>query len=239
MKWLPVILLLGAVGCATNPQDRQPSNPKEAAKINAQLGVQYMRQGQHDRALPKLQTALKQDPNLQQAHAAIALLYAAEGEVAKARAHYNRALTLDPVDSNTRNNYAAFLCGQGDTVTALAEFERVLKDKRYPTPEGVLTNAGVCARGIPDLARAEKYFRSALKRNSKHADALSQLALLNYERGQYLQTRAFLQRYEAVAAPTPEMLLLGLRTERELGDKAAAAAYAEKLRATYPDVPTN
>ncbi len=237
MNRFALVLLLGVVGCAT--QDRQPSDPKAAAKINAQLGVQYMRQGQNDRALPKLRTALEQDANLQEAHAAIALLYAADGEVAKARTHYNRALVLDPADSNTRNNYAAFLCGQGDTVSALAEFERVLKDRRYPAPENVLTNAGVCARGIPDLARAEKYFRSALKRNSKHADALSQLALLSFERGQFLQARAFLQRYEAVAPPTQETLLLGLRTERELGDKAAAAIYAEKLRATYPDVPTH
>ncbi len=238
-RWI-LIALLSLIGCA-NPQaqERTPSDPKEAAKVYAQLGIQYMAQGQYARALPKLKRALELEPALQEGHAAIALLYAGGGETAKARAHYLRALTLDSGDSATRNNYAAFLCNQGQTDDALAEFDRVLKDRRYPTPENVMTNAGICALRIPDAARAEKYLRAALKRNPRHAEALREMAAMSYERGEYLQARAFLQRYETVAQPTQETLLLGLRTERELGDKAAAARYAEKLRATYPDVPTD
>ena len=238
-RWLAVLLLTLAACANPQAQDRTPSDPKEAAKVNTQLGIQYMAQRQYARALPKLKRALELDPNLQQAHAAIALLYAGGGEAAKARTHYNRALLLDSGDSSTRNNYAAFLCDQGQVDDALAQFERVLQDKRYPAPENVLTNAGICAQRIPDAARAEKYFRAALKRNPKYSEALGALAALSYERGEYLQARAFLQRYEAVAPPTQETLLLGLRTERELGDKAAAARYAAKLRATYPDVPTD
>ncbi len=240
MKRILVTLLLALTGCANNLQGSpRQVDPPEAAKANVQLGIQYMNQGQNERALMKLKRALQLDPNLQEAHGAIALLYANAGEPAKARAHYVRALLLDPTDSSTRNNYAAFLCGEGNIEAALSEFDRVLKDKRYPTPEVALTNAGVCAHGMPDLVRAEKYLREALKRNPKHAEALIQLARLSYERSQFLQTRAFLQRYEAVMQPDQEALLLGLRTERALGDKAAEKRYAAKLRATYPDVPTN
>ncbi len=47
----------------------------EAAKINFQLGVEYMRRGMNDIALNKLQKALALDKNYADAHNAIALLY--------------------------------------------------------------------------------------------------------------------------------------------------------------------
>jgi type IV pilus assembly protein PilF len=43
------------------------------------------------------------------------------------------------------------------------------------------------------------------------------------------------QRYLAVNPATAEVLWLGVRTERKLGDSVAAATYARRVQAEFPD----
>jgi len=58
---------------------------------------------------------------------------------------------------------------------------------------------------------------------------------VSFERGNQLSARAYLQRYLAVAEPTPDMLWLGVRVERDLGDSRAEQGYAQLLRNKFPD----
>ena len=58
---------------------------------------------------------------------------------------------------------------------------------------------------------------------------------LNYQQGQFLNARAFMQRYEAAAADTEESLLAAYRIETELGDTRAASEYRRKLIQQFPD----
>jgi type IV pilus assembly protein PilF len=98
-----------------------------------------------------------------------------------------------------------------------------------------LTNAAICIRRQGDLSQAEAYLRRALDRNKRYPPALGQMALVSFERGNPLSSRTYLQRYLAVADPNPEMLWLGVRVERGLGDGKAAQEYAQLLRARFPD----
>jgi len=43
------------------------------------------------------------------------------------------------------------------------------------------------------------------------------------------------QRYLAVNPPTSEVLWLGFRAERKLGDATAAAGFARRVQAEFPD----
>ena len=45
----------------------------------------------------------------------------------------------------------------------------------------------------------------------------------------------YVQRYLAVNQPTPEILWLGFRAERKLGDNTAAAGYARRVQAEFPN----
>jgi type IV pilus assembly protein PilF len=152
----------------------------------------------------------------------------------KAERSYRRALEMNQDDPNLLNNYGVFLCGRGDATRADGMFKRAAQNPRYGSPEVAYTNAGVCARKKPDNTLAESYFRQALERNPNFAEALGQMILLSVDRGNYLTARAFLQRYENVAKPTREILLLGVRTEMALGDRKAADRYSERLRTEYP-----
>ena len=93
----------------------------------------------------------------------------------------------------------------------------------------------MCALRIPDLVKAEKYFRQALQINPKLPNSLYQLAQLNFDEHQYLEARAFLQRFFSIAEDTPQSLWLGVRIEQAQGDKEAADRYAKTLLKKFPD----
>lgn len=236
MRWLTLLVALSLCSCVLlNP----PGDRKEAARTNTDLGLEYMNQGQDDRALKKLEKAIQQDPTLGSAHAAIALLYTKLEDYEKADRHYQKALFYEPGNATFNNNYGAYLCSRGQIDKGVVYFRKVLSDPTYPAPENAHTNAGMCLRQKPDLKSAEEHFRKALERNPQYSQALGQMAMLSYQQQDYMKARAFLQRYESTTRATPDMLLLGMRIEKQLGNDAAYASYAERLRNTYPGATPN
>ncbi len=95
-----------------------------------------------------------------------------------------------------------FLCRQNRWKDAEPYFERAVENPVYTQPEVALANAGVCALNAGDRVKAEESFRAALTKNPTFADALSNLVDMSYQDKDYLQARAFLQRYMAVRPPT-------------------------------------
>lgn len=242
---IQVVLFAGLLaGCVTTTEVPLPgSEPDldEAAKLNTQLGIDYMRKGQLDLALEKLKKALEQDPDLATAHSSIAFVYARRGDNKLAEEHYREALDENSEDPFTLNNFGVFLCGQNETEDAEEYFLKAARTKDYGTPEAAWTNAGVCLRReikpavrAQQSARAEQYFREALRLNPQFPDALAQMAQLTHEAGDYLRARAFLQRYESVARATPQSLMIGARNERQLGDMQSARAYERRLKNEFP-----
>lgn len=208
---------------------------KEAARINLQMGTEYARKGEYALAIEKLERALKEDPDLTEAHSTIAYVYAGQGQNELAERHYRKALSLDADDANVRNNFGVFLCAHGKPVEAQRYFVEAANNKTYPTPAAAWTNAGVCARRQPDLEAAERYFREALNVNPQFPDALAQMVWISYQKKDYLRCRGFLQRYDAVAAPTAETLWIGAMNERQLGDIEAARNYGSRLKREFPE----
>jgi type IV pilus assembly protein PilF len=62
-----------------------------------------------------------------------------------------------------------------------------------------------------------------------------QLGNISFDRGDTAQARDIVQRYLAVNAPTSEVLWLGFRAERKLGDTVAAAGYARRVQSEFPN----
>jgi type IV pilus assembly protein PilF len=114
-------------------------------------------------------------------------------------------------------------------------FLKAAQNQLYRTPVVAYTNAGVCARSAGDLDRAEQYLRQALNVHMEYPETYAQLAGVMYDRGNYLQARAFVERFLAIAPVTADMLLLGHRIELAMKDTAAAAAFSDRLRKEYPD----
>jgi type IV pilus assembly protein PilF len=223
-------------GCTSTISGDVPEvSDKDAARFNVQLGISYLQRGNLQDAREKLERAVEQDPNFPSAHAALGLLYERVGEMDKAGSHLRRASQLAPDDAAMLNNYGGFLCRRGERKAGIEYFDRAARNAFYRTPEVALTNAGVCARGIPDVATSETYFRRALEVNRTYPEALLQMADLKLATGEYFNARAFMQRYEAVATATPVSLDLGRRIELSAGDSGAAAQYELRLRQEFPE----
>ena len=237
MKVRSVALLLLTLlsACASDSDLPKGVNPKDAARINLQLGADYARKNDFDMAIEKLKRSIKQDPGVAQAHSTIAFVYSAKGMSELADEEYRKAISLDSTDATLRNNFGVFLCAHGKTDEALRNFVQAATSKTYATPEVAWTNAGVCARRRPDLDAAERHFREALQANPKFADALAQMASLAYEKKDYLRCRAFMQRYLATGQATPEVLWIAALNERQLGDIDTARDYESRIKREFPE----
>lgn len=233
---LVLVLLLAA--CSTSGSIKKESaatQREDAARINTDLGQQYLRQGKLEMAMEKLQRALSYDPGYADAHTVIAVLYERIGDEAQAEKHYRRAAELQPRNGAALNNYGTFLCKLGRYEEAGKYFQRALADPFYKTPAVALTNAGTCQlnAGQPDAAEAS--LRLALQRDPQNGEALLQLAQVSYVKGDWFSARGFIQRFEAVAQPRPGALMLGRNIELKLGNAKGVSEYTRKLLRDFPD----
>lgn len=229
-------LALGAAACVSTTTGREPTEPdlSEAARLNTQLGADYLRTGKPEQALEKLQKAVQQDPDYAPARSTLALVYAARGDTVSADEQFRKAVALQPNNPQTLNNYGVFLCGAGRRDEAVGNFLRAAKSPDFQSPAAAWTNAGVCVReDHPD--DAERYLREALRISPNYPEALAHLAWLSLKNKDYLRARGFLQRFEQSGGrTTAESLWVGARTEEALGDVAAARRFEQRLLTEFP-----
>lgn len=236
MKHTQMLIIVGMsfllLACASTQE--QKKNHK-IAESNVRLGVGYLQQGKVDAALEKIKRALEVEPDYPEAHSSIALVYQQLGENEKAEEHYKTALGFQPGNGIINNNYATLLCNVGKPLEAEPYFLKAINDRRYRTPAQALENLGSCLMQVPDLDKAEKYLRQALRLNPKLPGALLQMVRVGLERKRYMSSRAYLQRYQEVAKMNPQSLMLGIQVEMKLGDKKAVVDYESQLRRDFPD----
>lgn len=234
---LAVAMWLALLAPAAGAQNVESGSMADAARLNARLGMEYMKQGELATAREKIEKALLQNPKDVGVQVSAGLLYEQMRDPDLAEKHYRQALRVDRENPEAQNALGAFLCRNGRAKDGEEIFLQAARNPLYRTPEVAYTNAGVCARRNGRLDRAEDYLRLAIGSGGQYAEALLQLAGVSFERGNSLQARAFLQRYLSAAPPSPEALLLGHMLESQLGDLDAADDYAKRLRSRFPDAP--
>ncbi|HWU82583.1 MAG TPA: type IV pilus biogenesis/stability protein PilW [Methylophilaceae bacterium] len=237
MKWLTLLLALMLTACAgqtERPAYGGESNLSERARIHTELGAGYYAQNQLGIALEEFKEAVQIDPSYSLGHNGLGLVYAALREDAKADASFKKAIELAPNNSESRNNYGTFLCSRGRYDESITQFLEAVKNPLYVTPGVAYMNAGVCSLRKKDVANAEVYLQRALQVQPVLYQASYQLAQIEYDRGQPMRARQYLQTPLA-NDPTAEMLWLGIKVERLLGGRDAEASYALQLRKKYPN----
>lgn len=230
-----MLVLLSACASKGSTDSGGKSDKRRAAESNTSLGLEYMNRGQDEVALGKLKKAASDDPTYAPAHTVMAVLYERLGEMNLAGKHYKKAYEIDPTNGDVNNNYGIYLCQTGDRKKAMAHFQTALEDPFYSSPAVALTNAGSCAMQMDDYVTADELLRRALKIEPDLPDALISMSNLNYLEGNYMKSRAFLQRYEAVADHRAESLLLAYKVEAASDDPRAANKYKILLEANFPD----
>jgi type IV pilus assembly protein PilF len=231
------LVLTGCITTTTGAGSMPPPSLDEASELNLQLGIGYLRRGDLQGAQLKLEKAVEQNPDLVMAHIMLGLVYERLGDDDIAEISYRRAVAIGPRDPDALNSLGVFLCHEDSgRLEALKLFNRALdvpQSEAFSNRAMLNTNAGICAKP-EDLQQAEKYLRTALSLDPKFSVALIQLADVAYQRENYLQSRAFLERYMSQDKVSPTALWLAVRVESAMDDVTAANEYGRRLKEDFP-----
>ncbi len=230
---LSLAFLAGCVSEGTTT--RRTTLTEDAADQNYQLGARYYRNGNYDLARDRLERAIEFDSRMVDAHNLLALTMVQLGNDRLATEHFNRAVRLAPNNPDVRNAYAVYLCQKEQYDEAIVQFERAIGIIENEETYLMMTNAGVCIAKKPDPVMAEKYFRDALTVRPTHAEALIQMAALQFGQDENFRARAFLERYLSTNPPSPGVLYLAVQIETEDGDNRAATDYTNQLIREFPE----
>jgi type IV pilus assembly protein PilF len=223
---------LALAACASTPHGM--SSTDEAAGYNVQLGLGYLQQGNLVVAKEKLERAEHESPHDPKVHSALGLLYERLGDQKEADAQYRTALGYAPKDPEIANNYAVYLCKSGRTDEGVKYFLEAGRNPLYRTPWASYTNIGVCLRTAHRDDEAQRSLVHALEIKPNFAEAAYQLADLEFERGRLNDARSALTHFTDTYEATPDLLLLGVRIARAMGDRVTAEHYARSLRMDFP-----
>jgi type IV pilus assembly protein PilF len=208
---------------------------EQAAAVNTELALAYMREGNLKAAREKIDKALQQNSRTPNTQMTAGFIYDRLGDKRKASSHFEQAIRLAGKDNpDVVANAAVYLCMNGERKRGEQYLLQAAASALNQNPDVAYTNAGRCARADGRPQEAEASFRKALAINARQPDALFQMAQLTQENGNSLQARAFLERHTAVAPVSASSLWLGRTIELSLGDAAQAAQYAQQLRDQFP-----
>jgi type IV pilus assembly protein PilF len=234
LKMPALILGIGLAACSHDGGFKKAS-PEVQANTNMQLAIEYMKLGKLASAKDFMETALSQDPGSADVQMTAGIIYERLNEMSKAERAYSTMYRLGKSDPNIQNTYAGFLCRTGKAAAGEKLFVEVARSPLYQTPEVAWVNAGVCARGTGNLVDADRYFNQALAIRPNLPEAMLQLGNIEFDRGDAAQAVELVHKYLAVNPATPEVLWLGFRAERKLGDATAAAGYARRVQTEFPN----
>lgn len=240
--------IIGAVGSAVTrtayendakvndySQPVNRDNNSEIAVANLRLGIGYMSEGIYEKALEALNRARQAKPDYSPIYNALGVLHQKLDIHDVAEDNFKMAIKLNPGDSSALNNYGLLLCQTQRYEEADEAFLKAVNNPLYAIPEVAYNNAGTCALKNGQVELAENYFNEALRRNAGVGPALIQMSEISYEQGNYMPARSYLSRYLQSNKHTSRSLWLGIRIERELGDKDAVSSYALLLRNQFSE----
>lgn len=231
---LTIFYLTAIFLTACNNSPSKDVTSEEKAKTYLDMGLRYMEMGELKIAKENLEKALDWDSSNPDIHNAAGALYERIQETENAGNHYKTALRLDTENPQSQNNYGRFLCEHGSPDEGMGHLNIALNMPLNNRRWYALANAGRCLIKLGQKQRAEAYFLEALQLQNDYAPVLLEISKLNYVDGNYLSAKAFLQRYQNVAAHSPESLWYAIQIETALNHKAAAGQYKTQLLNSFP-----
>ena len=222
------------------PEQMRAAVPKDAltrAKLRTELAALYFQAGDYIVALEELTLALAVNPDYAPAYSIRGLVLYQLREYDSAEKDFKRAISLDERNPEINNNYGWYLCQTGKAKESIEYFQRAIRNPLYRTPELAWLNAGTCYIKMNDLDAAEDALRRIIRFAPQNPQALYNLAVVAYKRGNYDAAKAHLMTVVKQADPNAEMLWLMVRIDRRLGDRVSEGSFATQLRRKFPDSP--
>lgn len=229
------LCLLLLVSCAaqkevTVAKEKHAKRIIEAAKINTQLGLAYLKQGNRPRAKSKLLNALSLAPQSADVNAGFAYYLERSGDFDKADQYYQRAIKYSANSGAQLNNYGAFLCRNKRYKEAEQFFLKAVDDVKYINAAGAYENAGLCAEASGNDKLAITYFKKALvqdpQRKPSMIEALQLLARDHQDRNALM----LLKKYPELTYEDRSLLKRGIELAQKTQDTKTLALYQTQLQ---------
>ncbi len=203
----------------------QNSKSKEAASLNMQLGMEYLKQGDTIRAKKKLFKALAENPHSADINSALGYFFEKTKDTVNAEKYYHQAFKLAPNQGAQLNNYGAYLCRIGHYSQSEPYFLKAVQDVNYMNTANAYENAGFCMLSIPNYTRAGWYFKKALDKDPKRKQSLYELASIAIKQKNDNKALRYFQKYQTMVFSDPVLLKIAMN--------AAKRQHMNELEATY------
>ena len=165
------------------------------------LGTLYFHEGEFDRAIGALKSAVGAEPRMVDGHIAIASVFKAKRQFPEAIDALRRAIALDPDSWSARAALATVLQQAGAADAAeqeAAEAERRRRAGELEREAAAMTAVGISRLDASDAAGAAEQFRRAIARVETYAPAHYQLGRALQVLGQHGEARAAFTRANAL-----------------------------------------
>ncbi|SPA25051.1 putative Type IV pilus biogenesis protein PilF; TPR repeat domain [Cupriavidus taiwanensis] len=236
---LGLLMLSGCQLPHAPAQDLQTASDQTEARrragIRLQLATNYLEAGQTAVALDEIKQAIAIDPSLADAYHVRALVYMSMNEPTLAEDSFRTAASMRANDGDLLNNYGWFLCQQGRYGEAVPMLRRAVSAPSAGGAVKPLISLGACELRQGHSAEAEKNLKAALGHDRNNPVANTNLALVFYRRGDYIQARQYVQRVNNSQFVTAQSLWLGARIAHRQGDGRTQDALGAQLRSRFPD----
>lgn len=240
--WLVVLLS----GCAGNPgapaagderaqiitESDEPEG-RRRARLRIELAANYFQQGQTKVALDEIKQALVADQNYAPAYNLRGLVYMRLKDNSQAEDSFRRAVAIAPHDGDVLHNYGWLMCLQNRYPESIALFQRAIASPGTGGPAKSLMTQGICQLRAGRNAEGEHSLLQAFELDARNPVIGYSLANLFFQRGDFTRAQFYVRRLNNSDLANAETLWLGIKIERQLGNREAMLQLADQLKKRY------
>lgn len=213
------------------------SPERKRARIRVELALAYFQQGKTTIALDEVKQAIQADPAYFEAQNLRGLIYMSLNDAALAEDSFGRALSLRPNNPDVLHNLGWLQCQQAAYARAIGYFSRALADAQYRERAKTWMTMGLCQQRAGMLAEAEQSLQKSYEFDAANPVTAYNLASLLHQRGQNERAGFYIRRLNNSELANAESLWLGIRIERQLGHRDAAAQLGVQLDKRFAQTP--
>ncbi|MEY3124458.1 MAG: type pilus biosis/stability protein PilW [Pseudomonadota bacterium] len=241
---LACVILSGLTGCGSTPKgtiggadlvtESDEPDTRTRARRHLTLAVLYFNDGKTTVALDALKQSIAADPTWFEAYNLRGLIYMRLNDIPLAEESFKRALNLNPKAAAVQHNYARMLCKQSRMQESLALFGSALANPGYGDRAKTWMAQGECQMEAGQRLEAEASFLRSYELDAANPFTGYNLALLLYQRGEFLRSQFYTRRLNNSESANAESLWLGIKVERNLANVDAASQLASQLKKRFP-----
>ena len=211
----------------------EPESRKRAVN-RLRLAVLYFTDGKFTIALDEVKQAIIADPNWFESYNMRGLIYMRMSDFPLASSSFQKALSLNPGSAEVKHNYAVLLCKNGKNAEAIKLFSSAIDTPGYGRRSNSFVEQGLCQLSAGLRQDAESSFLKSYEMDAGNAVAGYNLALLMFQRADFVRAQFYVRRINNSDSATSETLWLGIKTERRIGNKEAVAQLSGQLKKRFP-----